>query len=174
MASSASTHSTCYVSAARQSVVCSFLGWHHGKNKDVAQQRTSTLRFLKEDMIYFGFDPGGIASFGWAARHIDAACKVLQRRTGVVTTAQDAINEAHKSVASAPSAVGFDAPLLKPVEYSPPSPILISFPSFNFSKNSFANLRITARHNFSVNSENTSFRFVTTEASDLASPNAIV
>lgn len=62
-------------------------------------------------MIYFGFDPGGIASFGWAALHIDAAGKILQLSTGVATTAQDAINKAHKSVTSAPRAVGIDAPM---------------------------------------------------------------
>jgi predicted nuclease with RNAse H fold len=62
-------------------------------------------------MIVLGFDPGGIKSFGWAVLQIDAAGAVIDLKTGVTSTAPDAIQEAAQSAASAPMGIGIDAPL---------------------------------------------------------------
>jgi hypothetical protein len=62
-------------------------------------------------MIVLGFDPGVIKSFGWAVLQIDAAGAVIDLKTGVTSTAPDAIQEAAQSAASAPMGIGIDAPL---------------------------------------------------------------
>jgi len=62
-------------------------------------------------LVLFGFDPGGINSFGWAVLHIDDAGVFVSLKTGVVSTAPDAVKRAGQSMPDAPDGVGIDAPL---------------------------------------------------------------
>ena len=61
--------------------------------------------------IYLGFDPGGIKSFGWAVLLIDPNGGVHALKTGVVSSAPDAIDAASSGLIGTPEAVGIDAPL---------------------------------------------------------------
>ncbi len=62
-------------------------------------------------MVLFGFDPGGINSFGWAVLEINSVGIFKNLFTGVVSTAPDAVNAAEKAASSKPVGVGIDAPL---------------------------------------------------------------
>lgn len=62
-------------------------------------------------MVLLGFDPGGIKRFGWAMLHIGEADALVSLKTGVTSTAPDAVHEAVQSTTSAPAGVGIDAPL---------------------------------------------------------------
>ncbi len=61
--------------------------------------------------VHIGFDPGGINSFGWAALDMAANGAILSVKTGVVSSAPDAVREASRGLMVAPAAVGIDAPL---------------------------------------------------------------
>ena len=60
--------------------------------------------------VFFGFDPGGRENFGWAILLIDENGK-LTKKTGVVSDAPTAVEEADKAAGFSPGAVGIDAPL---------------------------------------------------------------
>lgn len=62
-------------------------------------------------MVVLGFDPGGVDRFGWAMLHVADAGALVSIKTGVVSTAPDAVREAGRSASSAPAGVGIDAPL---------------------------------------------------------------
>jgi len=62
-------------------------------------------------VVFLGFDPGGISSFGWAALHLGEAGEFVSLTTGVTSSAPDAVRNAGQSAGSAPTGVGIDAPL---------------------------------------------------------------
>ncbi|MFI5197920.1 MAG: hypothetical protein ACHQJD_04830 [Thermoanaerobaculia bacterium] len=62
-------------------------------------------------MVLLGFDPGGIKSFGWATLEVGDDDAVISLKTGVTSTAPEAVCEAGQRATSAPAGVGIDAPL---------------------------------------------------------------
>lgn len=62
-------------------------------------------------MRFIGIDPGGRNSFGWAVLHIGESGAPASLRTGLCSLAGAALNQASEAAASAPAAVGIDAPL---------------------------------------------------------------
>jgi hypothetical protein len=66
---------------------------------------------LGASLVLLGFDPGGIKSFGWAVLEIDDFGKIIGLKSGVVSSAPDAVNRARESMDVAPDGVGIDAPL---------------------------------------------------------------
>ena len=62
-------------------------------------------------MLLLGFDPGGVKSFGWATLHIGETGTLVSLKTGVVSTAPEAVREAGQNAPTAPAGVGIDAPL---------------------------------------------------------------
>lgn len=62
-------------------------------------------------MIFLGFDPGGISSFGWACLRVDESGAVISLMTGLSSNAAGAFHEARRVAEFAPVAVGIDAPL---------------------------------------------------------------
>lgn len=62
-------------------------------------------------MVLLGFDPGGIKSFGWATLEVGDDGALVSLKTGVTSTAPEAVGEAGQSATSAPAGVGIDAPL---------------------------------------------------------------
>jgi len=62
-------------------------------------------------MNLFGFDPGGLNSFGWASLRISESGAPIACKTGVSSSASTALNEASRAAGAIPAAVGIDAPL---------------------------------------------------------------
>lgn len=62
-------------------------------------------------MFVLGFDPGGINNFGWAALDIEENGRCADLKTGVVSTAREAVQQAKKNAGINPAGVGIDAPL---------------------------------------------------------------
>lgn len=62
-------------------------------------------------MVFLGFDPGEINSFGLASLRLDKSGGCVSLNTGVVSSAPEAVQNAGQSMASVPAGVGIDAPL---------------------------------------------------------------
>jgi predicted nuclease with RNAse H fold len=62
-------------------------------------------------MVFIGFDPGGIKSFGWAVMNCNENGGRIEINTGVVSNAPDAVAKVSQYTVSNPNAVGIDAPL---------------------------------------------------------------
>jgi len=74
--------------------------------EDRCRRRDEALR-----MELIGFDPGGVGAFGWAVLAVDDGGQVLGLRSGVESTAPDAIERAQACLSANPTGVGIDAPL---------------------------------------------------------------
>lgn len=62
-------------------------------------------------MELIGFDPGGRSAFGWAVLAVDDGGHVLGLRSGIESSAPDAIDQVQATLNAAPGGVGIDAPL---------------------------------------------------------------
>jgi hypothetical protein len=62
-------------------------------------------------MEFIGFDPGGVARFGWAVLSVGARKSILRVKSGTCGNAIEAISRVEEALDGKPDAVGIDAPL---------------------------------------------------------------